>query len=229
MTGIEETLARRTKENEDMFFVKAVPVTQAGNYTVIRRRKLFGLTDSTGTEVLIPIYDSIKVFDNDMALVAVGTDGALFRLPSGKRLTEFRYSKAGYENGLLVLFSSDGTRSYFNPDNGCSIGSGYDRVSSYPNALGFRWAMRGRCFDYVSDNGGHKVSLPTVTMAYDCDEGLFGLGGFGTVKCFANDGTEDFLKLRRIVIENGGHLSLQNKDLAIEHIIDVYGNILNPQ
>ncbi len=229
MTGIEETLGRRTKENEDLFFVKAVPVTQAGNYTIVRRRRLSGLTDSAGTEILIPIYDGIEFLDDGMAFVTVGTEGALFRLPSGKRLTEFRYSKAGYENGLLVLFSSDGTRSYFNPDNDCCICSGYDRVSSRPNALGFRWAMRGRCFDYISDNGGRKVSLPTVTMAYDCDEGLFGLGEFGTVKCFTDDGTEDFLKLRRIVIENGGHLSLQNIDLAIEHIIDVYGNILNPQ
>ena len=103
----------------------------------------------------------------------------------------------------------------------------YDEMSQTVQTTQYRWIREGRFYHFVHREDGYVVRAAGLVLAYDTDEGMFGVNENGRVVCINPDGSVNPAILREMVICAGGHLSLCNHDYHIEHIIDVYGNILN--
>lgn len=103
----------------------------------------------------------------------------------------------------------------------------YDEMSQTVQTTQYRWIREGRFYHFVHREDGYVVRAAGLVLAYDTDEGMFGVNENGRVVCINPDGSVNSAFLRQIVMRAGGHLSLCNHDYHIEHIIDVYGNILN--
>ena len=56
---------------------------------------------------------------------------------------------------------------------------------------------------------------------------MFGKNENGTISLFEESGIYNVIRLRQMVCEAGGYLTLTNYTYNIQHVIDVYGNILN--
>ena len=103
----------------------------------------------------------------------------------------------------------------------------YDEMSQTVQTTQYCWIREGRYYHFVHREDGTVVRASGLIFAYDTDEGMFGINENGRVVCVNSDGSVNSSFLRQMVILAGGHLSLCNHDHHIEHIIDVYGNILN--
>lgn len=94
-------------------------------------------------------------------------------------------------------------------------------------SIEYIWAKRGRFYDYIHRASGAVISLPGIIMAYDTQYGIFGLDEYNRVCKFNENGLGCHWDLRQSVKKQGGYLTLHNHTYNIEHIIDIYGNILN--
>lgn len=103
----------------------------------------------------------------------------------------------------------------------------YDEVSQSVQDMQYRWIRSGKNFHFIDQHDGTVIRATGLIMAYDTDEGMFGVNENGRVVCLNPDGLVSTIRLHQKVMEYGGHLALCNHDYHIEHIIDVYGNILN--
>ena len=103
----------------------------------------------------------------------------------------------------------------------------YNEMSQTVQTTQYRWIREGRYYHFVHRKDGYLVRTPGLILAYDTDEGMFGINENGRVVCLNPDGSVNSALLRQMVISAGGHLHLCNHDCHIEHFVDVYGNILN--
>lgn len=103
----------------------------------------------------------------------------------------------------------------------------FDEMSQTKQTTQYRWIKDGNHYHFIHREMGIFVRAIGLIFAYDTDEGMFGVNEHGRVVCLNSDGSINMILLRQMVIDAGGHLSLCNHDYHIEHVIDVYGNILN--
>ena len=101
-------------------------------------------------------------------------------------------------------------------------------INTKPNQTEYIWAKKGEYFDCIERSSSKLICLQgSVIMVYDTNEGIFGRCGQYKVCYFDRYGVNQPIELRRIVMEAGGYLELQNHTFNIQHYIDVNGIILN--
>lgn len=103
----------------------------------------------------------------------------------------------------------------------------FDEMSQTVQNTQYRWIREGHFYHFIHRETGSYVRVTGLIMAYDTDEGMFGINENGRVVCIDSDGLTNAMNLRQAVMRAGGYLALCNHGYHIEHIIDVYGNILN--
>ena len=103
----------------------------------------------------------------------------------------------------------------------------FDEISHTIQTTQYRWLREGNYYHFIHRETGVLIRAIGLVMAYDTDQGMFGVNENGRVVCINKDGSINTTFLRQSVVNAGGYLSLCNHDYHIEHIIDVYGNILN--
>lgn len=103
----------------------------------------------------------------------------------------------------------------------------YDEISRTVQRTRYQWVRKGGFYYFIHRETGRLVCTTRLLMAYDTDEDMCGIDEDGRVICLNPDGSVNAERLRQMVIHAGGYLALCNHDRHIEHVIDVYGNILN--
>lgn len=222
---MKDLIDRRAKRDRELFYVE-VHTEQHGPYTICRRKKLYGVY-AGGTEVFPIVFDQIRIVDTSLFGMRIGEKWAL--ADTAKRLTPFEYSDFKLLPGGFVEIESvsTGKKGIF------SVGKWkevvvpvYDEIG-HVTAAPLVWAREGRTYDYVSLSDGHTINFAPLRLAYDTAGVMAGLSESGPVVVLDSEGRASDEERRRAVIEAGGHLLLQNFSKRLEHIIDVYGNILN--
>lgn len=91
----------------------------------------------------------------------------------------------------------------------------YDEMSQTVQTTQYRWIREGRYYHFVHRENGHVVRAAGLVLAYDTDEGMFGVNENGRVVCLNPDGSVNSAILRKMVICAGGHTKLSRiKNLA---------------
>lgn len=225
---IQSCLQERIKQDAQLFFVDIVNVSSAHGMDVVRRKKRFGISIE-GKVVLPPVFDGVEVLTNRALVLLFEGKYAIYDIMQKQYLTQFdilsyskedTYYKLCRDANDFVLYDSERNRLLQGK-------RGYTEYNLRQKNTEFIWAKRGHFFDYIERCTGTLYSLPGVVMAYDTDKGMFGQDEYGKVFLFNENGVENPDMLRKIVIEAGGYLTLINFTYNVEHIIDVYGNIVN--
>lgn len=225
---IQEIINQRLKYDSEIFFVDTKIVSTEFNMTIIKKKQRYGV--SLNSEIVIPpIYDEIVVLTHSTVAIKINNRISLYNISRKKTITDFLYNSMEHI-GSYWKFSNDSSsflildtiREQFINNNG-----EYDEYNLRCNHTEYCWARRGRFFDFIHRETGKCFSLPGIVMAYDTEAGMFGKNENGTISLFEESGIENVMRLRQIVYEAGGYLTLTNYTYNIQHVIDVYGNILN--
>lgn len=198
-------------------------------YCIVLRNRLQGIRSlRTGEDCVPTIFDEISIFPDAIASLTVEGRVAIYDLAAQKFLTDFDYvSVQKTAGGLLVLKCSDGSCGLYNiKERKLLLSSGYDEFS--PATNDYIWAKCGKHYSYIHRETGQVICPPCLIMAYDFPNiGLWGCNEAGIVSAYTTSGSPDPITFRRAVVDAGGFLHLHNYAYKIEHIVDVYGHILN--
>lgn len=225
---IADQLIARQAIDDGLFYVALQTVCQAGRYAVVKRNKYKGLTYEERL-LLSPIYDDISVLDNRIAVVLVEGLKAVYLLAEHRLITDFDYSE-------IALADNDAYLLLTTPSNKLGVLDvkrqswaalpAYDEISNNLSSE-YVWVRNGPFYHFVNFHTGNYYGMPGLIMAYDTLSGMFGMNDSHKVSCYRENGIADTESFRNAVIQHGGHLVLQNTRRRIEHIVDIYGNILN--
>ena len=227
METIKDILRRRQIEDDRIFFVERAIVSEAGEYSVMQRRNWKGIC-CHGETLLPTIYDDVAIIDETTAVVTVNGQRAAYHLSRRSLLTDYEYeeiAKVPYYNYLYLL--RDSKRGVYDLSASSLILSPEYVEISNDFSSQYLWVKRNRYYHFVNLQTGKFCSMPNLILAYDSPDGMFGLCENGKVSYFTENGTSDYDKFRTIVIRHGGHLTLQNFNDRLTHIVDIYGNVLN--
>jgi len=224
---IKNILEERLKKDSAMFFVDTIVVNEECGYYISQRKALLGLKKS-GQEILHHVYDEVRVINENLVVTRIDSCFALFNLSNNQWMCDFNYVKVKQHNDFLELISTNDIHYWFDISHLRFISRvGYDDINTKPNHTEFLWAQKGHFFDYIHRKTGDIVSPPGVIMAYDTETGIFGRCNHFKVSYFDKTGLDNPEELRKIVMNAGGYLELQNHTFNIQHYIDVNGIILN--
>lgn len=225
---IKTIIEERKKRDSELFFITPIVVSSKFNIGVIKRKSYFGVLFDAEM-VLLPIYDDVVVVAESVVALKINGKYSLYDITDGKIITDFYYIAIEAVGAYWKLFGESGEFIVYDTLNKKIIyASGvYEEYNLKCIATEYCWAKRGNFFDYIHRVSGRCISLPGILMAYDTEFGMFGMNNENVVIYFDEYGYKDNLKLRKLVFEAGGYLTLNNYTYNIQHIIDVYGNILN--
>lgn len=225
---IQNIINNRIKYDSEIFFVDMNVVSTVFDVTIIKKKQYYGV--SLNREIVLPpIYDQIVVLTHSTVAIKIKDRLALYNIHRNVSITDFSYKsmerigsywKFNNDSGLFLIFDTTREISFNNKGR-------YDEYNLRCDHTEYCWVRRGRFFDFIHRETGKNISLPGVVMAYDTETGMFGKNENGTVSLFDESGIENVIRLRKIVCEAGGYLTLTNYTYNIQHVIDVYGNILN--
>ena len=225
---INELYLNRLQKDKELFYVEILPIETTFGVKLIRRKKLYGICCGT-EQIAAPVFDEVILLSISIADVRIQERHALFDLNTKKLISKFLYERIEKAENWLILYRPecriviyDLIESHFLVED-----SSYEAYNLKDNTTEYIWARRGKYYDYINRKTGRLHTLPGIIMAYDTLHGLFGLGNYRKIMYFDECGVPKPADLRRIVLEAGGHLVLNNFTYNIQHIIDVYGNILN--
>lgn len=225
---IQEIINHRLKYDSEIFFVDTKIVSTEFNMAIIKKKQYYGV--SLNSEIVIPpIYDEIAVLTHSTVAIKIKNRISLYDISRKRSITEFSYNSMEHIGSYWKFNNDFGTFLIFDTireklfNNKC----GYDEYNLKCDYTEYCWVRRGRFFDFFHRETGKSFSLPGIVMAYDTEVGMFGKNENGTISLFEESGIENVMRLRQIVSEAGGYLTLTNYTYNIQHIIDVYGNILN--
>lgn len=230
---IDEPLAEinnRLQKNEGLFFITPIMVTNKGEVDIIKRKKYLGI-QTMGTIVLEPVYDYVELFSSQWAVVGICGRYALFNIYNKSFVSKFIYSHISIVNCIALMqhygypeINSlyDLTRERFIIEE-----SYYEEYNLKNTSTEYMWARKGKFYDFIQRKTGKIISLPGVEFAYDTLFGMLAVSGAERAACFNDMGLEDPGQLRKDVMGAGGYLVLNNYTYNVQHVIDIYGNILN--
>lgn len=227
-TNLNKTASERLAKDSELFFVNSSVVdTKYGN-AIIMKKKLKGVQGCDGI-LIRPIYENVEIVSSDIAIVKLLDTFALFSLRDGRQLSEFEYNSVHVSNDTIVLRKGKGKISLYNLKTSkfLHLTRDYDEFNLKDSSTEYFWARRNVFYDYIHRATGSVISLSGIIMAYDTAQGMFGLDECNKVCKFNECGIKDALGLRQVVQESGGYMRLCNYTHNIEHVIDIYGNILN--
>lgn len=225
---IQNIISNRIRYDSEIFFVDTSVVSTVFDITIIRKKQYYGIS-LNGEIVLPPIYDEIVVLTHSTVAIKIKDRISLYNIHSNISISDFSfkslecigsYWKLNKDSGSFIIFDTIKDICFNNDGR-------YDEYNLRCNHTEYYWAKRGRFFDFIHRETGKNFSLPGIVLAYDTEVGMFGMNENGTVSLFDESGLENVIRLRKIVYEAGGYLTLTNYTYNIQHIIDVYGNVLN--
>lgn len=225
---IQNIIKKRSKHDSEIFFVDTQIVSTEFDVTIIKKKQYYGV--SLNNEIVLPpIYDEIVVLTHSTVAITIRDRVSLYNIYRKISITDFSYKSMERIGSYWKLINDSGSFLIFDTTKEISFNNNgiYDEYNLRYYHTEYCWARRGRYFDFIHRRTGKSFSLPGVVMAYDTDKGMFGKNENGTVSFFEESGIENVIKLRKLVCEAGGYLTLTNYTYNIQHIIDVYGNILN--
>ena len=226
---IKTIIEERKRKDSELFFVDASVVSSKFDLFIIKKKKFYGIS-LNGETIIPPIYDDIIIISNSIIAIKVIDKFSLYDICSKQLITKFSYTSLDCIDSFWRLYEESNNFILFDTLSGRIINNNgrYDEYNLKCNDTEYYWARKkGGFFDYIDRSSGICISLPSVVMAYDTKYGMFGKDEFGKVSLFDESGCENNVKLRELFSEAGGYLTLTNYTYKIEHIIDVYGNILN--
>ena len=227
---ISAEIENRLKRNENLFYVEPVTVSSTDGLSIIRRKKYFGIKKNN-TILIEPMYDNIFLFSENWADVTIKGVHNLLNIAQGKFVSDFQYSSLdiSYHTCIMKSFEDSNINSVYDLKRDTFIieNGTYEEYNLKHASTEYLWARRGKFYDFIHRESGRIISLPGIEFAYDTSEGMIALSEKEKVCCFNESGLEDVQLLRRIVSDSGGYLVLHNFTYNIQHIIDIYGNILN--
>ena len=226
--NVNRIIAERLAKDNELFFVDSSVIDSKYGKKIIRKKKFQGVQGDNGI-LIQPIYENIEIVSTDIAIVKLLDTFAIFSLSEGQRLSEFEYSSAHISNDMIVLNKGTGRSAIYNLNTSRFLHqtADYDEFNLKDASTEYVWARRNTFFDYIHRESGKIISLPGIIMAYDTQHDIFGLDEHNRVCKFNENGIENHWDLRQSVQMQGGYLTLRNHTYNIEHIIDIYGNILN--
>lgn len=223
----DELIKKRADQARDLFFIDETIVWANEKVEVRKKKKFYGIY-LNGTEIFPIVFDEVSFIGRSFFEVRILHFKAIADVAS-KRLSSFDYAyfeilsdqyvkAAERETSKEGVLAVDGWR--------IILPFSFDEVGRFvqPDIL---WVRNGNCYDYVNVRDGRIMNVCPLRLVYDNVEGMAGLNGAKRVVALGQDGRVNGTMLREMVMEAGGHLVLQNYKEKIEHIIDVYGNILN--
>ncbi len=225
---INAIIKRRKKIDAELFFVDTIIVSSMGNIDIIKKKKFYGV--SLNDEIIIsPIYDEIVIITDSIVSMRIENRISLYDIIRKKPITEFDYTSLAQVGTYCKLNKNSDYFILYDTQNGkmFNIDGYYEEYNLKHLYTEYCWVRKGRFYDYIHRQSGKRISLPGIIMAYDTEFGMLGKDEFGKVSYFEETGVENNLKLRELVSQAGGYLTLINYTYNVEHIIDVYGNILN--
>jgi len=227
-TNANRIISERLAKNKDLFFVDCTVIDSKYGKDIIKKKKFQGVQGKDGI-LIHPIYENIEIVSNEIAIVKLLDTFAIFSLRDGQRLSEFEYSSVHISNDMIVLHKGNGRSAIYNLYTSKFLHhtGDYDEFNLRDSSTEYVWARRNTFFDYIHRESGRVISLPGIIMAYDTEHDILGLDEHNKVCSFNEYGVENHWKLRQLVQKEGGYLTLRNFTYNIEHIIDIYGNILN--
>lgn len=226
--NVERIIGERLAKDNELFFVDPSVIDSKFGKAIIRKKKFQGVKGDDGI-IIHPIYENIDIISKDIAIVRLLDTFAIFSLSKGERLSEFEYSSVHISNDMIVLNKGIGRSAIYNLNTSKFLhqSGDYDEYNLKDVSTEYVWARRNDFFDYIHRASGRVISLPGIIMAYDTQYDIFGLDEHNRVCKFNENGVETHWGLRQSVQMQGGYLTLHNYTYNIEHIIDIYGNILN--
>lgn len=221
-------ISDRLAKDNDLFFVDTSIVDSKFDKEVIRKKDLYGV-QYNGCILLQPIFENIEIVSRDIAIVQVLNRFAIYSLSNCQKLSDFEYPSIRVSNDMIVLSKANGRSSLFNLNTSEFIlqSCDYEEFNTKDNSTEYLWASKNGFYDYIHRSTGRIVSLPGVTMAYDTKHGIYGRDIHNKICKFNEHGVADYVELRLTVQKAGGYLTLHNYTYNIEHVIDIYGNIIN--
>lgn len=225
---IQEIINQRLKYDSEIFFVDTKIVSTEFDMTIIKKKQHYGV--SLNSEIVIPpIYDEIVVLTRSIVAIKIKNRISLYNISRKRTITDVLYNSMEhigsywkFNNDSKSFLIFDTTREKFLNNKG-----EYDEYNLRCDHTEYCWVRRGRFFDFIHRETGKSFSLPGIVMAYDTEVGMFGKNENGTISLFEESGIENVMRLRQIVCEAGGYLTLTNYTYNIQSVIDVYGNIVN--
>lgn len=227
-TDLNRIVSERLAKDDELFFVDTSVVCSKHGKTIIKRKSLQGVQDND--RILIrPIFEAIDIVSSEIAIARLLDMFALFSLREGRQLSEFEYCSVQISDDVIVLGKGNGRTAIYNLDTSDFLHQmgDYDEFNLKDFSTEYVWARRNMFYDYIHRATGRVISIPGVIMAYDTKRGIFGLNKHNKVCKFNEKGVENNAGLRQAVQKEGGYLALRNYTYNIEHITDIYGNILN--
>ncbi|MDE5877014.1 MAG: hypothetical protein K2H47_05910 [Muribaculaceae bacterium] len=225
---INDIYLKRLQKDEDLFYIKVLPIETSFDVKLIRRKKFYGICCGK-EQTAAPVFDEIVLFSESIADVKIQERHALFDLNTKRLISKFLYERIEKSGNWLILHRPKNRIGIYDLLKSCLLveDGSYEAYNLKDDTTEYLWVRRGKYYDYINRETGKLHTLPGVIMAYDTSHGLFGLGEYGKVTYFNEYGVPKPKELRQIVLKAGGHLVLNNFTYNIQHIIDVYGNILN--
>lgn len=226
--NVNGIIADRLAKDSELFFVNSSVIDSKYGKDIIKKKKYKGVKGDNGI-IIHPIFEDIVIVSNGIAIVKLLDIFALYSLSDGERLSEFEYSSVHVSNEMIVLNKGNGRSAIYNLNTSKFLHQtgDYDEFNIKDASTEYVWARRNSFFDYIHRESGRVISLPGIKMAYDTQYDIYGLDEHNRVCKFNEDGVENHWELRQSAQIQGGYMVLRNYTYNIEHIIDIYGNILN--
>lgn len=224
---LDDIISIRLKDNDEYFFVDYDVVRQCGNIDIIRRRDWFGISIHGDVEniLLDTIADDISI-DGHLAAIKIEGRWAMFDLLQCSFLFPPEYDALqinDYERTVsLELNGKHGL--YSLREKRVVIPLLFDDCTN-SDLSDYLWVRSGNIYKYVMKCDGTIIDSGDADMAYDLDGSMLVRLGERII-CLNQNGYEDNLALRRLVIQSNGRLKVVNSKLHLYNIIDIYGFIL---
>lgn len=226
-SNIKSIIEARMKRDSELFFIDLCYIGNDFGYNYTKRKKYLGLNLNEKI-VVAPIFDDVQCLSKNVAALKLENRISVYDIDNREFISQFEYVDWKKDGIYWKLFKISNAVSLYDSERQQFLGDfGYTEYGIRQNYTQYFWAKRGKFFDYINRDTGQVISLPGIIMAYDTQYGMFGKDESGKVSYFEESGMENRLKLRQMVYEAGGYLTLTNLTYKIEDIIDVYGNILN--
>lgn len=225
---IFEILKDRKKYDDEIFYRPLIAESEKDGISIVRRKKWRGV-EKDGMLMLSPLYDEVSVLSDRLVILTVGNKQALYDTEINQLLSDFGHVTTETVEDYIVLATEDGRKDIWHiPDCSNLICQGdYEEYNLKDPNTEYVWCRRGKYYDYICRATGEIVGMAGVIMAYDTEYGIFGrVEGDKVVYVERGIGVK-MCDLRKRVMEAGGYLRLCNHTYNLQHVIDVYGNILN--
>lgn len=203
----DREIKARAETDSRSFFVDLESLSETFGFTVVRRKKRFGICRGQET-VVKPIFDEVEICSERLAMLGINGEYACFDLSVKRLSTDFEYVSYKCENGYAKLYGTPTTCCLYDTESQRVLSGErlYEDFNLKDKTTEYIWARRGSYYDYIHRHSGDVIVLPCVVMAYDTPSGMFGKNQFGRVTFYDKTGTADWGMLRSAVLDGEGIL-----------------------